>query len=97
MHQQAVGMDVGEARKLRTLEEENAKLNRLLADAKRDNSALKGLVGKNGNARCQAECCRSSQTAFGMSERGVCQVLGCCWMTMHHQTMRVDDALCASV
>ena len=40
------GMDVSEARKLRTLEEENAKLKRMLADAMLDNVALKDLLGK---------------------------------------------------
>ena len=40
------GMDVSEARKLRGLEEENAKLKRLLADAMLDNVALKDLLGK---------------------------------------------------
>ena len=39
-------MDVSEARKLRALEDENAKLKRLLADAMLDNSALKDLLGK---------------------------------------------------
>ncbi len=45
-------MDVSEAKKLRGLEEENAKLKRLLADAMLDNVALKDLLGKNGDARC---------------------------------------------
>ena len=40
------GMDVSEARRLKTLEEENARLKRLLADAMLDNVALKGLLGK---------------------------------------------------
>jgi len=40
------GMDVSEARRLRTLEDENTKLKRLLADAMLDNSALKDLLGK---------------------------------------------------
>ena len=40
------GMDVSEARPLRTLEEENARLKRLLADAMLDNVALKDLLGK---------------------------------------------------
>ena len=40
------GMDVSEARRLKTLEEENARLKRLLADAMLDNVALMDLLGK---------------------------------------------------
>ena len=40
------GMDVSEARRLRTLEDENAKLKRMLADAMLDNVVLKDLLGK---------------------------------------------------
>jgi putative transposase len=40
------GMDVSEAKRLRSLENENAKLKRLLADAMLDNVALKDLLGK---------------------------------------------------
>lgn len=40
------GMDVSEAKRLRALEDENAKLKRMLADAMLDNLALKDLVGK---------------------------------------------------
>ena len=39
-------MDVSEAKLLKTLEEENARLKRLLADAMLDNVALKDLLGK---------------------------------------------------
>jgi len=38
---------VSEARRLRALEDENAKLKRMLADAMLDNVALKDLLGKN--------------------------------------------------
>ena len=40
------GMDVSEARRLKSLEDENARLKRLLTDAMLDNAALKDLVGK---------------------------------------------------
>ena len=40
------GMDVSEVKRLRGLEEENAKLKRLLADAMLDNVVLKDLLGK---------------------------------------------------
>ena len=41
------GMTVSDARRLKTLEEENSKLKRLLADAMLDNAALKDLATKN--------------------------------------------------
>jgi len=40
------GMDVSEAKRLKALEDENAKLKRMLADAMLDNVALKDLLGK---------------------------------------------------
>ena len=40
------GMDVSEARRLKTLEDENARLKKLLADSMLDNAALKDLLGK---------------------------------------------------
>ena len=39
------GLEVSEAKRLRSLETENAKLKRLLADAILDNAALKDLLG----------------------------------------------------
>ena len=40
------GMDISEAKRLKSLETENAKLKRLLADAMLDNAALKDLLSK---------------------------------------------------
>lgn len=40
------GMEVSEAERLKTLEDENTRLKRLLADAMLDNAALKDLLGK---------------------------------------------------
>jgi putative transposase len=40
------GLDVSEARRLKALEDENARLKRMLADAMLDNVALKDLLGK---------------------------------------------------
>jgi len=40
------GMEVSEAKRLRALEDENAKLKRMLADAMLDNVALKDQLGK---------------------------------------------------
>ena len=41
-----IWMEVSEAKRLRTLEDENTRLKRLLADAMLDNAALKDLLGK---------------------------------------------------
>lgn len=40
------GLEVSEAKRLRTLESENAKLKKLLADCMLDNAALKDLLAK---------------------------------------------------
>jgi putative transposase len=40
------GMDVSEAKRLKSLEDENTRLKRLLDDAMLDNAALKDLLGK---------------------------------------------------
>lgn len=41
------GMNVSDAKKLRSLEDENARLKRMLAEAILDNAALKDLATKN--------------------------------------------------
>ncbi len=40
------GLEISEAKRLRSLEEENAKLKRLLADTMLDNAALKDLLAE---------------------------------------------------
>jgi putative transposase len=40
------GLDVSDARRLKTLEEENAKLKKLLAEAMLDNAMLKDIAAK---------------------------------------------------
>jgi|TARA_Y100000031_G_scaffold52077_1_gene59663 putative transposase len=41
------GLDVSDARRLKSLETENGRLKRLLADAMLDNAVLKDLLGKS--------------------------------------------------
>ena len=41
------GMDVSEAKRLKTLEDENARLKKLLAEQVMDNATLKELLAKN--------------------------------------------------
>src|SRR5262245_56762423 len=53
------GLEVADAKRLKALEGENARLKKLLADAMLDNAALKDLLAKKGDARRQARGCRS--------------------------------------
>ena len=48
------GMEVSEAKRLKALEDENAKLKKLLAEQMMDTAALRELLTKNGRARRQA-------------------------------------------
>ena len=69
------GMEPSEAKRLTALEDENAKLKRLLAEAMLDNTALKDLLSRNGDVEPwerhgserpwrhrQARGCRPSRT-----------------------------------
>ena len=47
-------MEVSEAKRLKALEEENAKLKKLLAEQMLDAAALRELLAKNGRACRQA-------------------------------------------
>ncbi len=58
------GREVSDAKRLRALEDENAKLKRLLADTILDNAGLKDLFIKNGSAR-QARSGRASSDDVG--------------------------------
>ena len=42
------GLEVGDAQKLKALEDENRRLKRLVADLALDNAALKDVLSKNG-------------------------------------------------
>jgi putative transposase len=48
------GMEVSDAKRLRSLEEENRKLKKLLTESMLDQAASKELLTKNGRARRQA-------------------------------------------
>ena len=52
-------MDLSDAKQLKQLEDENAKLKRLLADAMLEDVVLKDLLGKPGRRRCNGGtlCC----------------------------------------
>ncbi|MEG8018615.1 MULTISPECIES: IS3 family transposase [unclassified Sphingomonas] len=85
------GLEVSDAKRLRALEEENARLKRLLADTMLDNAGLKDLLSKNGDACREAEAVAHLQTALGMSERRACAVVGADRKSMRYRSCRGDD------
>jgi putative transposase len=50
------GLDVSDARRLKTLEDENSRLKKLLAEAMLENAILTDVAAKNGDARRKAGC-----------------------------------------
>ena len=68
-------LNVLKARRLRSLEDENAKLKRLLADAMLDNVAQEDLLGKKGDAVGRREAAAYLRSTHAMSERRLCTVL----------------------
>jgi len=56
---------VPDAKRLRALEEENARLKRVLADTMLDNAGLKDLLPKYGSARREAASGRASSGDAG--------------------------------
>jgi hypothetical protein len=85
------GLEVAEAKRLKTLEDENTRLKRLLADAILDNAAF---LGRNGDARGRGESCPVD--ACGISERRASKAIGYCRMTIRYQTTRADEPAFAS-
>ncbi|TBC69521.1 IS3-like element ISRle4 family transposase [Rhizobium ruizarguesonis] len=86
------GMEVSEAKRLKTLEDENTKLKRLLADAMLDNAALKDLCGKEVvTPAAKRKAVAHLMSHHEMSERRACKAIGFCRMTVRYETRRDDD------
>ena len=58
-------MNVSGAQRLKSLQDENAKLKKLLAEAMLDMAILKDVPAKNGSARCKAGCGGTRSTRPG--------------------------------
>ncbi|WP_447954221.1 IS3 family transposase [Sphingopyxis chilensis] len=86
------GLEVSDARRLRALEEENARLKRLLADTMLDNAGLKDLLSKKlVTPAAKREAVAHLQTTLGMSERRACAVVGADRTSMRYRSCRADD------
>src|SRR5215475_13272616 len=70
------GLEVSDAKRLKMVEDENAKLKKLLAEAMRDSAMLKDVASKNGDARCKAKRPSLIYGPPGVNERRACEVPG---------------------
>ncbi|MFD2427448.1 IS3 family transposase [Sphingobium scionense] len=86
------GLEVSDARRLKELESENAKLKRLLADAMLDQAALKDLLAKVLTPAAQREAVAHLQACHGMSERRACRVIDADRKSVRYRSKRDNDA-----
>nr|WP_086011145.1 IS3 family transposase [Sphingobium chlorophenolicum] len=86
------GLEVSDAKRLRALEEENARLKRLLADTMLDNAGLKDLLAKKlVTPAAQRDAVAHLQMTLGMSERRACRVISADRKSMRYRSCRADD------
>ncbi|MXN67507.1 hypothetical protein GR183_21595 [Stappia sp. GBMRC 2046] len=86
-------MDVSDARKLKAVEDENAKLKKLLAEAMLDNAMLKDVASKkmvtlDARRSAVARLC----TGHGVSQRRACAVLQVDRSSVRYRSLQPDDA-----
>ena len=70
------GLDISEAKRLRALESENARLKRLVANYALDNQILKQTLEKSNSAHRAAGLVRSTAGRYGISARRACRLVG---------------------
>ncbi len=99
------GMEVSEAKRLKQLEDENAKLKQLLAESVMDVSTLREMLGmEQANAMRPSEPADASEAQFkeirrdlghdrkGYSERRACRLVGIDPRVHRYRSSRPDDA-----
>ena len=82
---------MSEGKRLKALEDENGRLERMLADSMLDNAAVKDLSGKSGDARGTTGGDDVSRQTFEMSERRACRVIGTDRTSVRIQGVRAGD------
>ncbi|TXH80339.1 MAG: IS3 family transposase [Rhizobium sp.] len=86
------GMDVSEAKRLKQLEDENAKLKKLLAEQMLDVAAMRELLFKKmvGPA-VQRDAVAHLQAVMGLSERRACTIVGADRKMVRYRSCRPPD------
>src|SRR4051794_6850861 len=86
------GMDVSEAKRLKQLEDENARLKKLLAEAMLDTAALRELPSKKWvRPAVKRDAVAHLQAALGLSERRACSLVGADRKMVRYQSCRPPD------
>ena len=87
------GLEVPEARRLKTLEDENAKLKRLLVYAMLDQGCAEGSSGKKALAPpAKREAVAHLQNCHRISERRACRIIDADRKTVRYRSKRTEDA-----
>ncbi|WP_132528726.1 IS3 family transposase [Rhizobium sp. BK376] len=86
------GMEVSEAKRLKALEDENARLKKLLAEQMLDAAALRELLGKKmvGPA-AKREAVTHLKAVMGLSERRACQIISADRKTVRYRSSRPPE------
>ncbi|MDX5370703.1 MAG: IS3 family transposase [Alphaproteobacteria bacterium] len=86
------GMSVSEAKRLKALEDENAKLKKLLAEQMLDMAAMKELLSKKlVTPVAKREAVAHLKAHLGLSERRACQIAGADRKMVRYQSQRAPD------
>src|SRR6476661_8527329 len=87
------GLEVSDAKRLKALEDENAKLKKLLAEAMLDNAMLKDIASKMVTPAARREAVAYLGVTYEVSERRACSALGADRTSVRFRSSRPDDAL----
>lgn len=85
------GLEVSEACRLRTLEDEGARLKKLLAEAVLDNVVLKISHQKMVTPGSRREAVAHSREHHGLSQRRACKLIGVIRRVIRYRSSRPDD------
>lgn len=92
---------MSDAKRLKSLEDENAKLKKLLAEAMLNNEMLKDIAAKKMvtpaarrvTPAARREAVAHLRVAFEVSERRACSALGADRTSIRYRSIRPDDAV----
>lgn len=85
------GLEVSDARRLRTLKQENARLKKLLAEAMLDTIGLKDLASKMVMPDAKREAVAHACERRGLSERRACSLFGVHRRVLRYKLTRPDE------